>query len=319
MTFPWKKKSRTDRISRLVADLQSPPKHGVSLVVETGFPTSLVDLFVKNRDCLKKPSKKSKQKHKFQALEAGSSPAAEDHGNPPAPAEAGDRNLEQSVDDAAAITESSLRDAEARVAESQAGCVVDASLVIGGIPRGEGVNAPRANRISLAVLEVFVMVVLAILTKGLVVGITMSALVLLLLEYMGVVIPSFVRDRGSRSHRDVRNSRCKRAAFIFDGTEECYFTEEEEKEEEVVGDGDSESDAPLVPTEGFDSDGKIKVSEPTAVADLNEECLGRIVDIEETSTVQDNEHESAKKRPKMLKRIAVSMKMRNQKGREERV
>ncbi|XP_004486479.1 uncharacterized protein [Cicer arietinum] len=48
MPFPWKKKNRVTRISQIVADLQSP-KRGGSLVVETGFPTSLIDLFVKNR------------------------------------------------------------------------------------------------------------------------------------------------------------------------------------------------------------------------------------------------------------------------------
>lgn len=57
-TLPWKKKHKGTRISRIVADLQSPPKRGGSLVVETGFPTSLIDLFVKNRDRLKKKNSK---------------------------------------------------------------------------------------------------------------------------------------------------------------------------------------------------------------------------------------------------------------------
>ncbi|MED6120423.1 hypothetical protein PIB30_020775 [Stylosanthes scabra] len=47
MPLPWKK-NRVTRISQIVADLQSP-RRGGSLVVETGFPTSLIDLFVKNR------------------------------------------------------------------------------------------------------------------------------------------------------------------------------------------------------------------------------------------------------------------------------
>ncbi|KAL3729713.1 hypothetical protein ACJRO7_026795 [Eucalyptus globulus] len=57
MPLPWKK-SRVTRISRLVADLQSSPRRGGSLVVETDFPTSLIDLFVKNRDRLRKPSRR---------------------------------------------------------------------------------------------------------------------------------------------------------------------------------------------------------------------------------------------------------------------
>ncbi|XP_022716471.1 uncharacterized protein LOC111275378 [Durio zibethinus] len=59
MPFPWKK-AKVTRISRLVADLHQSPKRGGSLVVETGFPTSLIDLFVKNRDRLRKsPKRKS--------------------------------------------------------------------------------------------------------------------------------------------------------------------------------------------------------------------------------------------------------------------
>ncbi|EOY25528.1 Ethylene-responsive nuclear / ethylene-regulated nuclear protein (ERT2)-like protein [Theobroma cacao] len=57
MPFPWKK-AKVTRISRLVADLHQSPKRGGSLVVETGFPTSLIDLFVKNRDRLRKSSKR---------------------------------------------------------------------------------------------------------------------------------------------------------------------------------------------------------------------------------------------------------------------
>ncbi|XP_042515673.1 uncharacterized protein LOC122089955 [Macadamia integrifolia] len=57
MPLPWKK-SHSGRVSRLVADLRSSRKHGgSSLVVETGFPTSLIDLIVKNRDRLKKKKK----------------------------------------------------------------------------------------------------------------------------------------------------------------------------------------------------------------------------------------------------------------------
>ncbi|KAI9126944.1 hypothetical protein K1719_002540 [Acacia pycnantha] len=56
MPLPWKK-NRITRISQIVADLQSP-KHGGSLVVETGFPTSLIDLIVKNRSRFQKRNSK---------------------------------------------------------------------------------------------------------------------------------------------------------------------------------------------------------------------------------------------------------------------
>lgn len=54
MPFPWKKKkNRVTRISQFVADFQSPQRTS-SLVVQTGFPTSLIDLFAKNRIRFKK-------------------------------------------------------------------------------------------------------------------------------------------------------------------------------------------------------------------------------------------------------------------------
>ncbi|KAK4270831.1 hypothetical protein QN277_019600 [Acacia crassicarpa] len=56
MPLPWKKNKIT-RISQIVADLQTP-KHGGSLVVETGFPTSLIDLIVKNRSRFQKRNSK---------------------------------------------------------------------------------------------------------------------------------------------------------------------------------------------------------------------------------------------------------------------
>ncbi|CAF2236620.1 unnamed protein product [Brassica rapa] len=65
MPLPWKK-SKSGRISRLVSDLQQSPKHGGSLFVETGFPTSLIHLLVKNRDRLKKSSSKRNNKAQTQ-------------------------------------------------------------------------------------------------------------------------------------------------------------------------------------------------------------------------------------------------------------
>ena len=67
MPLPWKKQ-KGSRISRIVADLQSSPKRGGSLVVQTGFPTSLIDLFVQNRDRLNK-NKKRKKKEKSPSYE----------------------------------------------------------------------------------------------------------------------------------------------------------------------------------------------------------------------------------------------------------
>ncbi|XP_050367745.1 uncharacterized protein LOC126786080 [Argentina anserina] len=57
MPLLWKK----GRISQMLADLQSPKRRGGSMVVQTGFPTSLIDLIVKNRDRLRRQSKKNKK------------------------------------------------------------------------------------------------------------------------------------------------------------------------------------------------------------------------------------------------------------------
>ncbi|CAH8278389.1 unnamed protein product [Arabidopsis lyrata] len=55
MSLPWKK-PKSSRILRFMSEFQQSP------FVETGFPTSLIDLFFKNRDRLKKsPSKRFKR------------------------------------------------------------------------------------------------------------------------------------------------------------------------------------------------------------------------------------------------------------------
>ncbi|XP_018434331.1 uncharacterized protein LOC108806659 [Raphanus sativus] len=60
MSRLWKK-PKSGRLSRLMSEFQQSPKRGGSLVVETGFPASLLDLFFKNRDRLKKSSSKTKR------------------------------------------------------------------------------------------------------------------------------------------------------------------------------------------------------------------------------------------------------------------
>ncbi|KAI9102177.1 hypothetical protein K1719_023687 [Acacia pycnantha] len=57
MPLPWKKNKIT-RISQIVADLQTP-KHGSFLVVETNFPTSLIDTIVKNQSRFQKRNSKN--------------------------------------------------------------------------------------------------------------------------------------------------------------------------------------------------------------------------------------------------------------------
>ncbi|KAJ0252612.1 hypothetical protein HA466_0117890 [Hirschfeldia incana] len=60
MSLRWNKQ-KTGRLSRFMSELQQSPKRGGIMVVETGFPTSLIHLFVKNRDRLKKSSSRTKR------------------------------------------------------------------------------------------------------------------------------------------------------------------------------------------------------------------------------------------------------------------
>ncbi|KAM1138423.1 hypothetical protein COP1_036354 [Malus domestica] len=179
MPLPWKK-MRANRISQFVADLQSP-KRGGSLVVQTGFPTSLIDLFVKNRDHLKKPSKKHKNKSKKREsgvddritlnceLGSGDLPILVKPNSPKV------ENLKPREAD---------HGVEATGVENRKkNCVVGGEDCIGG----------NWGSVLTAVMKMFVVVVLALSTKKLVVGVTLSAFLLLLLEYAGKHLALFLK------------------------------------------------------------------------------------------------------------------------------
>ncbi|ESQ55296.1 hypothetical protein EUTSA_v10025304mg [Eutrema salsugineum] len=186
MPLPWKK-SKSGRISRFVSDLQQSPKHGGSLVVETGFPTSLIDLFVKNRDRLKKSSaKRNNNNNKAQAQTASNHPHPQRRhvSSPPPPPLQRRRSLPLKLDPPS-------------VTEDPAASKIEDSFVAGG---GGGSTAEKrhdgdddgagngSNRggggcvLMVVVLKVFVVAVLALSTKRLAVGITISAFALLFLE-----------------------------------------------------------------------------------------------------------------------------------------
>ncbi|KAM7500479.1 hypothetical protein LguiA_024893 [Lonicera macranthoides] len=165
MPLPWKK----TRISRLVADHLQTQKRGGSLVVETGFPTSLVDLFVKNRDRLKKPSKK-KRPHN----------PAHDLAIPPTL-----NNLKSSSSDFSSELEKSRRDADQIGGQPVVGDVDLQNSTVTGDTVMEGVGVGDANRVLVAVLKTFLLVILALGTKRFVVWITLSAFLLFFLEYVG--------------------------------------------------------------------------------------------------------------------------------------
>ncbi|XP_011096696.1 uncharacterized protein LOC105175802 [Sesamum indicum] len=191
MAFPWKKVKST-RISQLVNDhLHNSQKRrdGSSLVVETGFPTSLVDLFMKNRGKLKKPSKKKRQSHPIAPLNDASDPAVA--GSPTvffsplpstspiiSPSSAGSPTPMHAPLPCASLS----GDASETLAVGSS----DNGSLIGVDERELGADtAADAVGVLLMVLKMFLVVVLALGTKRLTVSFTISAFLLFFLEYAG--------------------------------------------------------------------------------------------------------------------------------------
>ncbi|KAI6703251.1 hypothetical protein NL676_012387 [Syzygium grande] len=188
MPMPWKK-SRVTRISRLVADLQSSPRRGGSLVVETGFPTSLVDLFVKNRDRLRKPSRRKGQQHHQQEEEEED----EDEGEEPPELQISDPVLTSPLPAHLVVDPDPFRDPPPPPAAAPELPAAAAAAAFGDEAGGDCAGGSAANGVFLAVFKVFVVVVLALSTRGLVIGVTMSAFLLLFLEFVGKRVACFVR------------------------------------------------------------------------------------------------------------------------------
>ncbi|KAK7332594.1 hypothetical protein VNO80_29347 [Phaseolus coccineus] len=149
MPFPWKK-NRVPRISQIVADLQSP-KHGGSLVVETGFPTSLIDLFVKNRSRFKKH--RSKKPPPPNVPDPPPPPTSPANSPPPTPPQPYPRAPNPRVE----------QNAVASVSDQVAECSVNVILVV----------------------KILMVLIVVASVKRLTVGITVSTFALLLLEYAG--------------------------------------------------------------------------------------------------------------------------------------
>ncbi|CAI9782196.1 unnamed protein product [Fraxinus pennsylvanica] len=175
-----RKKMRSTRISRLVNDHlhNSQKRRGdSSLVVETGFPTSLIDLFIKNREKLKNPSKKKRVKNPAiptsnDSVMSGYLPTScpslhcpsPYHSPSPLPLHLQSRDLDE-ID------------------------VVDGGDGdFGGMgdERGSGVNrGVDASRVFVAVVMIFTAVALAMGTEKLAMGITILAFFLFFLECLG--------------------------------------------------------------------------------------------------------------------------------------
>ncbi|KAJ7947379.1 Ethylene-responsive nuclear / ethylene-regulated nuclear protein (ERT2)-like protein [Quillaja saponaria] len=216
MPFPWKK-NKVNRISQIVADLQSPNRGG-SLVVETGFPTSLIDLFVKNSDRFKKPKTEKWVQVEISDPVNLTTPSPPSPPPPPPPS-------------------TPLNTNNLMVVRAEPGCTVVQSSssrrpVGEDVDGGDGVEDQNrvencvggsdASSVFVLVLKIFVVVVLALCTKKFTVGITMSAFVLLFLEYAGKRIVYWLNLKTWLDANTELKSLSRRV-FKFDCLEKLVF------------------------------------------------------------------------------------------------
>ncbi|KAL5580331.1 hypothetical protein UlMin_012773 [Ulmus minor] len=265
MPLPWKK-TKVARISQIVADLQSP-KHGRSLVVETGFPTSLIDLFVKNHDCLKTPLMKKNNNN----------------------------NQNNDVD-----SRNSMR----------------SPLIL--VPIRQFASNPLQSKhfdgssVFLVLLKIFAVVVLALSMKKLAVGITLSAFVLLCLEYLGKNFLCFFKP--CSVPKEALKSTIRRVSISIPLKK--YLSVEAEEEEVVLEE--------LV--DGFESNSiveEIEILEPNIDIDEADYSCKKINVIEEGEILveKNKSNKKGKIRAKLVmnfvpKRLQNSKKSKKYKGNE---
>ncbi|XP_057420691.1 uncharacterized protein LOC130714762 [Lotus japonicus] len=177
MPFPWSKSSVT-RISQLVADLKSPKRAG-SLVVHTGFPTSLIDLVVKNRRRFRKSKSKKPGRPDF---------------SPP---------VEPTLSGFTAIcADPGCAEAPLRPGHPDPSHLPPPPTTVHAVPvdGGDGVSCSGpesggsgSKSVLAAVLTMLTVVVLVVGVEKLAVAITVSAFVLLFLENAGKRVVLFQR------------------------------------------------------------------------------------------------------------------------------
>ncbi|KAI3760542.1 hypothetical protein L1987_50938 [Smallanthus sonchifolius] len=192
MPFSWKKKTMTgcNRFSRLVADHLQSPKRGGSLVVETGFPTSLIDLYVRNRGRFRKSSAKKQRGNDSPTPLSPPSPSSglnvDSHNLSSTSYSLVDsNNLSSGGTDHSGIDEIIEEDV-----------VVGAGMVASDdeiqnstkIDVKTSVEMAKLNPALVFALKVLLMVVLVLGTKRFTVGLTVSAFLLVFMELVGKLL-----------------------------------------------------------------------------------------------------------------------------------
>ncbi|KAI9122509.1 hypothetical protein K1719_006349 [Acacia pycnantha] len=180
MPFPWKKK-KVPRISNFVADLQSPPKRGSSLVVQTGFPTSLIDLFVKNRSRFKKPKPMKRTPREIH------DPPPPPPVPEPEPADLSDCLLLRAEPTCPEASTSK------RLLRNGDGGFTGSEPVHDRLGECIGGSDSDQNKVIAAILKMLVVLAVTLTVEKLTLGITISAFVLLFLEFAGRHVVSWFR------------------------------------------------------------------------------------------------------------------------------
>ncbi|XP_076924945.1 uncharacterized protein LOC143587578 [Bidens hawaiensis] len=172
MPFSWKKKTKLNRFSQLVADHLQSPKRGGSLVVETGFPTSIIDLYVRNRGRFRKSSVKKQSECEYESnpfVDSGNlTSGGSDHAQI-------DEIVEENeeIDELVGVRSGTSVTGDDNI--RNCGEITELEVEL-------SVEMVRLNPVLVGVLKGLLVMGLVVLTKGFTIGITVLAFVLILLE-----------------------------------------------------------------------------------------------------------------------------------------
>ncbi|XP_076901657.1 uncharacterized protein LOC143556122 [Bidens hawaiensis] len=156
MPFSWNNnKTRRNRFSKLIADHLKSPKTRPSLVLETGFPRSVIDLYVRNRARFRKVSVKKPNKSSSGSVVESSNSSS------------GGLDIREYYDE---IIEDEIEIVNSRKIEA------------------------KLNYVTVVMLNIMLVAVLIFHSKRFNIGITVSAFVLLLLESFGKRLKSVNLD-----------------------------------------------------------------------------------------------------------------------------
>lgn len=236
MPFPWKKGQKTS-ISQLVKEHVNC-QSGSPLMVETGFPTSLVDLVVKNRGRFKKPSKKKKPP--TMAYPLFPPPPSPSPSPPPPPSPVTLPSSSQFMIDDEVRPLIREGEVEGEKPDSRKNLKVKKSCHFLQHEEGWGNGGVSMNQGLVAVLKMFLVAALVLGMNNLVVGITMSAFLLFFLEYLGEPLYGFFSGVQRRVRVMIQGIWEIFRVKVVEEEEDCVFKAPLQQRQELSKDGCSD-------------------------------------------------------------------------------